>query len=243
MEPGIYEAMLRDQQHHWWFVARRKILSSVLSSLPLKAESRICEAGCGVGGNLAMLATFGQVHAFEINPSAMEKCRLMSDADIREGSLPDHVPFPSDQKFDLVVAFDVLEHIEDDHNSFAALVNMLDKDAYLFITVPAYAWMMSAHDHAHHHFRRYSRSSLKALANREDVEVLRVGYFNTLLFPAIAARRLIGKSDKKSHSDADMPSSITNGILRRIFSLEAWFTGHFFFPFGTSLGLLVRKKS
>jgi len=243
MEPGIYEAMLRDQQHHWWFVARRKILSSVLSSLPLKAGARICEAGCGVGGNLAMLANFGNVHAFEINPSAMEKCRMMSDADIREGSLPDHVPFPEDRKFDLVVAFDVLEHIEDDRNSFAALVEMLDKDAYLFITVPAYAWMMSAHDRAHHHFRRYSRKSLKALADHKDVEIVRIGYFNTLLFPAIAAMRLIGKGSRKSHSDADMPGRITNGILKRIFSLEAWITGHSFFPFGTSLGLLVRKKT
>ena len=243
MEPEIYDAMLRDQQHHWWFVARRKILSSVLSALPLKADCRICEAGCGVGGNLAMLAEFGQVHAFEKNPSAIEKCRLVPDADIRAGSLPDQVPFPSDQKFDLVVAFDVLEHIEDDRKSFAALVAILEKDAYLFITVPAYARMMSAHDHAHHHYRRYSRNSLKALANREDLEILRVGYFNTLLFPAIAMKRLLGRSGRESRSDADMPNRFINAILMRIFGLEAWFTGRFFFPFGTSLALVVRKKA
>lgn len=243
MEPKIYEAMRQDQQHHWWFVARRKILSSVLTSLPLNADSRICEAGCGVGGNLAMLGSFGSVHAFEINPSAIEKCRLISDADIREGSLPDHIPFPADQKFDLVVAFDVLEHIEDDQNSFAALVDKLNPDAYLFITVPAYAWMMSAHDHAHHHHRRYSRSSLRALATQGNIEILRLGYFNSLLFPAIAAKRLIGKGSQKNHSDADMPGKIVNSILMRTFSVEAWFTGRFFFPFGTSLGLLVRKKA
>ena len=243
MEPEVYEAMRRDQQHHWWFVARRKILASVLSALPMKANCQICEAGCGVGGNLEMLGTYGSVHAFEINPSAIEKCRLISVADIREGSLPDHIPFPVDQKFDLVVAFDVLEHIEDDANSFAALVDKLHPDGYLFITVPAYAWMMSAHDHAHHHHRRYSRTSLKALAAQEDIEMLRLGNFNTLLFPVIAAMRLIGKGSDKKHSDADMPGNMVNAILRRIFSWEAWCTGRFFFPFGTSLALVVRKKA
>ena len=242
MDPVVYESMSKDQQLHWWFVARRKILRSVLATLRLKPNTSICEAGCGVGGNLAMLKEFGKVHAFEINPAAIEKCRLLSDADIREGALPDQIPFMPDHKFDLIVAFDVLEHIEADLASYAALVDKLEPGGHLFVTVPAHAWLMSAHDHAHHHFRRYSKVSLQALADLPDIKILRIGYFNTLLFPMIALVRLFARSKQDHHSDAEMPGAFANAVLTRIFSCEAWLTGRCFFPFGTSLALLVQKK-
>ncbi|MEO6171564.1 MAG: hypothetical protein ABIP02_00455 [Arenimonas sp.] len=73
MGPVVYESMSKVQQRHWWFVSRRKILRSALATLALKPNARVCEAGCGVGGDLARLKEFGSVHTFEINPMAIDK--------------------------------------------------------------------------------------------------------------------------------------------------------------------------
>ena len=70
MEQQIYERMARIEGDHWWFVGRRRILSSVIGRLDLPPEAKILEAGCGTGGNLAMLSRFGRVSGIEPNASA-----------------------------------------------------------------------------------------------------------------------------------------------------------------------------
>ena len=71
MEPDVYARMAELEQDHWWFVARRAILVEVLTRLvDLPLGARTLEAGCGTGGNLAMLSRFGEVCAFE--PAAQD---------------------------------------------------------------------------------------------------------------------------------------------------------------------------
>ncbi len=70
MQPEIYERMAAVEGTHWWFVARRRILSTVLARLPLPERARILEAGCGTGGNLQMLSGFGRVAGFDPDSDA-----------------------------------------------------------------------------------------------------------------------------------------------------------------------------
>ena len=72
MDAHIYAEMAALEDNHWWFVARRKILDKLIATLPLPANAQILEAGCGTGGNLAMLAKYGQVYAMEANVQALE---------------------------------------------------------------------------------------------------------------------------------------------------------------------------
>jgi len=89
MDRQVYARMAALEERHWWFVARRRILADVLTrQADLPHSARILEAGCGTGGNLSMLARFGQVMAFEPDPEARALARRFGAFDVRAGRLP-----------------------------------------------------------------------------------------------------------------------------------------------------------
>ena len=139
--------------------------------IALPPAPRILEAGCGTGGNLAMLARFGRVSAFEPDGDARHAARAKSTADIRDGRLPDQVPFQP-ETFDLVAMLDVLEHIDDDVAGLRALCATLQRGGQVLVTVPAFPFLWSRHDELHHHKRRYRKRGLVAAAEAAGLEVL-----------------------------------------------------------------------
>lgn len=225
------------QARHWWFVGRRRILSEIIAQLPLPPRAEILEIGCGTGGNLAMLAAFGQVRAMEYDQRACAMARELTGMEIATGGLPEPVPFP-DGAFDLVCLLDVLEHIEDDRAALARAARLLKPDGRLLVTVPAYGWLWSGHDTAHHHVRRYTATSLRRCCQRAGLTVRRLGYCNTLLFPLIAAIRLAGRlagRGGRQASDLHLPPAWLNRLLTAIFGLERHLARRCLLPWGTSV--------
>lgn len=242
MDRQVYARMAELEDGHWWFVGRRRILSEALERhVALPAGSRILEAGCGTGGNLAMLSRFGEVHSFEPDREARELAHGKGPYDIRPGALPDQVPFEP-ESFDLVVALDVLEHVADDSGSLAALGKCLRPGGWALLTVPAFPILWSRHDETHHHHRRYVMSKLRQLAAAAGLEPVRTTYFNSLLFPAVAAVRVLkaaaGMSDRE---DDAMPPKALNRLLTALFSSERHLVGRIPLPAGVSLLMLARK--
>lgn len=242
MDRQVYNQMAAVEDTHWWFVARRSIIKEMLSTcVSIPKHAMILEAGCGTGGNLSMLADFGQVSAFEPDTEARRFAGHKGNYDIRAGHLPDQIPFEI-EGFDLVVAFDVLEHLEDDTMSLQALWHQLRPGGWIFLTVPAFQFLWSHHDESHHHKRRYNKAHLQAVINAAGFLPSFVSYFNTLLFPVACVSRLTQKILHIQHAQEDrMPPSLINIILRCAFSVERFFMGHAPFPFGLSLMMVAQK--
>lgn len=230
MEPDAYREMAATEGRHWWFTGRRAILSSLIARLGLHEKSRILELGCGTGGNLDMLARFGEVAAMETDDTARAIALEKTGArfEIRPGRCPDRIPFAG-QRFDLVCMFDVLEHIEEDVATLAALRELLAPGGRALITVPAYRWMWSKHDEFLHHKRRYTAAELEKKARAAGLAVATLSYFNTLLFPLAAAARLLNVEG------SDLPPQPVNRLFHTLFSAERWVAGRVPLPFGVSL--------
>lgn len=239
MDARIYTEMAALEQHHWWFAARRKILDKLISTLPLPADAQILEAGCGTGGNLAMLARYGRVYGMETNAQALELAVAKGAAQIAEGSLPNAIPFAG-HTFDLIALLDVLEHLDDDAAALRALRARMKPGGWLLITVPAYQFLWSRHDELHHHKRRYVAHGLRAVIESAGYRVHYLSYFNTWLFPLIATARL-AKARSGHNGDLSMPNKFVNALLTKIFASERWLLGRIALPAGVSLLALARN--
>jgi SAM-dependent methyltransferase len=240
MERAIYDQMRVLQEDHWWFAARREILSSEIARLPLPKPAQILEAGCGPGGNLAMLQRFGEVSAIEPDEASRTYAAERNGVDVRGGFLPQTAP-DFGKAFDLVACFDVIEHVPDDAGAVARLAEYLKPGGFMVTTVPAYAWMWSDHDAAHHHKRRYSLAPYRRLFEQAGLKVRRASHFNSVLFPPIAAVRLAKNATGRTGGDEAMPPKALNSVLKGLFGLERTLLRLADLPFGVSILLIAEK--
>jgi SAM-dependent methyltransferase len=244
MSPELYREMARAQHVHWWHRARREILDRVIARLGLPAGARLLEIGAGTGANLAMLGRHGELCAMESDDFARQHACGASGVAVLPGRLPDAVPF-ADHSFDLVCLLDVLEHIDDDRAALRRVRDLLRPEGRVLLTVPAYQWLYGPHDRAHHHRRRYTAREVRRTAREAGFDVQRCGYFNTLLFPLVVARRIGQQAGEATDSgDAALPGALLNCLLHAAFSSERLLVPTLLFPFGTSvLAVLARGRS
>ena len=246
MEEELFEQMHRHAQKHWWFRGRQKIVLSLLNRFYTRPENaRVLDLGCGTGVNLPALAQYGEVWGADPSDKALAFCRSSMPKDftgrLDEIWLPDKVPY-DDNSFNLIVMMDVLEHVEHDRESLIRIGRLLRPGGELVLTVPALQWMWTQHDVEHHHFRRYHKAPLRALLTETGYEVQFISYINTLLFPAMAAARLLFKSKQARATDLEGGTRAPAQILGAIFGSERHLLKIMRFPVGGSLAAVVRKK-
>ena len=237
MNPDAYTLAAQAEERHWWFCGRRSVLRAILDhflSEPSKARD-ILEIGCGNGGNLALLSTYGNLFAVELDDAARKRAVARGLAKVEEGQLPRALPFPG-KRFDIIAALDVLEHVPDDEDSVRALGERLKPGGLLLLTVPAYQWLWGHHDEVSHRVRRYSRTMLQLLLERNGFTVKYCGYFNTLLFPFAVAQIKLAPIIHTDRFDAiRIPPRLLNRTLQAVFSLERLLVPRFSLPYGLSL--------
>jgi SAM-dependent methyltransferase len=198
--------------------------------------------GCGAGGNIPLLQTFGTVQALEPDPPSRAYVTERTGVDVQGGLLPDGLPF-APESFDLVCAFDVIEHVDEDAASVAALARLVKPGGALLTAVPAYQWMWSHHDELHHHKRRYDLATYRGLFEAAGVRIEKASYFNTLLFAPALAQRTLKRLTGSSAPDDAMPPAWLNGVLTSIFRMERGWLAHAGLPFGMSIVLAARKPA
>ncbi|MEO8176593.1 MAG: class I SAM-dependent methyltransferase [Sphingomicrobium sp.] len=241
MDAQVFQRMAELDDSHWWFVARRRILRSLIKRKvrPPKG-ARILEIGCGTGHNLAMLGEFGTVAASELDDGARALAQKRLGRPVESAALPDLSMFKP-ASFDLIALLDVLEHVDNDATALAAIRTRLKVGGKLLVTVPANRWMWSAHDAAHHHHRRYTKRGLREAGDNAGFRTRLISHFNTILFPPIAAARLASKLIGRDSADDSIPPQPVNGVLRSLFGLEAPLVGRVPMPFGVSLVAIFER--
>ena len=235
MERAVYDAMAELDQRHWWYVARREVIAQLIRRRARPpAKARLLEIGAGTGHNLKMLSEFGVVDALEVDGTARALAEKRLGRPLYSAPLPELTGVPKGE-YDLVAAFDVIEHIPDDKAALESIARLLKPDGRLVMTVPAHQWMWSAHDVVNHHQRRYSKTALKRLIDRSPLKLEAIGYFNSLLFPVAVAERFASKLRGKEDADLALPPAPVNQALERIIASERALIGRVPLPPGLSL--------
>jgi SAM-dependent methyltransferase len=190
-----------------------------------------------------MLSGFGRVTAIEPDDESRRYAADRTGLPILAGLLPNELPgFAT--PFDLIAAFDVVEHVPDDQGSLRALGDLLAPSGCLITTVPAYQWMWSSHDEHHHHKRRYTLGQYRAICEKGGLRIRRATYFNSLLFPLIAAVRLLRIfSGQTGGDDAAEVSQPLNRILHGLFASERTLLRHTDLRFGVSILVIADRAT
>jgi SAM-dependent methyltransferase len=215
------------EDRHWWYRGRRRVIEQVLRGLSLPPAARVLDAGCGSGRNMVELARYGTVSGVELSEASVEKARARGVGEVVAGSITE-MPF-ADASFDLAVTLDVIEHLQEDLAALRELRRTVAPGGVLLVTVPAYQWLWSGHDEINHHHRRYTRLTLRSVAQRAGWQEVRTTYFNSLLLPvAILLRVLDRVNTKTTESSLDLwvPPEPVNRLLERPLRLEAYTIGH-----------------
>jgi SAM-dependent methyltransferase len=251
MQKQYYQDYYTLERTHWWFVARMQIIEDLIrrkiyKELPLK----ILNIGTATGAGTVMMQQFGNVTSVEYDRDC---CNFLNN-DLKISTINASItelPF-ADNTFDLVCAFDVIEHVEDHQLAAQEMKRVCKKEGYLFLTVPAYQFLWSEHDVINQHCRRYRAAQLKHLFTTINVTVIKQSYFNFWFFLPIAVIRILlwpfqkNKLQKKPQQEAKSDfgkfnNGIINKICYRIFISEKYLLRFMNFPFGVSNLLLMKK--
>ena len=245
MRAEMYRVHEEFQDSHWWFTARRAIVLHMLRRAIHKGQLnpplRIVDVGCGAGGMVPYVREFGYAIGVDASPDIVAFAQA-NGYDVRLGSLPWDVRQPGEPPFDVVLLLDVLEHIDDDDAALRGLHNVLRPDGVLLITVPACQFLWGRHDVVNEHRRRYSRHMLAERLSNASFAIEKISYFNTMLFPPIAAVRLAGRliPNRKPAPDMVKVSKPVNRIFHSLFAAERHLLTAFSLPIGVSLIAVAR---
>lgn len=235
--------MAEREQTYWWHLGRLRIIQTYLRAAKGKKQNiRILNVGCGTGGTIDMLTQEGQTDNVDISDEAIS---FMNKRGYRNITKVDGVKLPfKDKTFDIVGAFDVLEHIEEHIDALKEWKRVIKDDGAILITVPAYQWLWSAHDESLHHKRRYTIKSLNDAAKQANLRVDKRSYAITFSLPLIVGFRFLNKilrrQTNSETSYVDVPNWV-NSFFTRILYGEAKLHTIAPLPAGTSVIAVLRK--
>jgi len=229
---------------HWWLLKRRELIVEWLSQCP--KDAAILDVGCSSGVLLSDLKSKGysNLHGVDVSESAIALAREYGHESVRvmDGSSLDFEP----STFDVIIASDCLEHIEQDAAALDNWCRILKPGGTLILFVPAHMFLWSAHDVENHHCRRYSSRQLVSRIQSAGFSVKRKGFWNFFLFPGIALLRFyewLLPNKNKRVSDLYEPPRLINNALARLIHVENWLLRYINLPVGISTYVVAQKPA
>ncbi|QJR16497.1 class I SAM-dependent methyltransferase [Usitatibacter palustris] len=243
MDLATYAVEAEVERTHWWFAGRRKMLRRLITGLGIARDARILDIGTSTGTNLRMLKemAFTRYEGLDMSDDAVRWCDSKGLGKVTRGDVC-NIPFP-DATFDLVLATDIIEHVDDDGRALAEIRRVLKPGASVIITVPAFQFLWGLQDDVAHHKRRYRGGQVDAVIAGAGLQRRASFYFNfILLAPIYAARQVIRLMRIPLRSENEVNGPFVNRLLNWIFGFDVAVAPWLHVPFGVSyLAVAVRE--
>jgi SAM-dependent methyltransferase len=248
MEEFVYDVLNNDDW--WWEVGRRSLVKNLLHRYGGNGlngrngqRPRILEIGCGAGGMLGDLEHFGSPVGMDIAEGAPQYWR---ERGLKTVSLGDATALPYDkEQFDIVIAIDVLEHIDDDAKAIEEMRRVCRPGGKLIATVPAFHFLWSRRDVQCHHMRRYTLDEFRSGLQRGGFRIIKSTYINMpLFFPLlmmVKAGQLSSKRAPSLRMDYALVPPPINKLLSNVVDYEAQLLRHISLPIGSSIACVGSK--
>jgi SAM-dependent methyltransferase len=205
-----------------------------------KAKPEILDIGCGTGANLEMLSEFGDAQGVDVSGEALAFCRARGLDQVKQGEA-EQLPY-EDQKFDLVTALDVVEHLDDDLGGLKEMRRVLRPDGRALIFVPAFMFLWGVQDDVSHHRRRYTLPSLLKAVEAAGFEVEWSSYANVSFFlPVLVVRTVMRWLGLRAATEYGINISLMNGPFSQLFAAERFILRRGKIPFGVSAVCIARR--
>ncbi len=243
MDPTLFGKLASWEEDNYWFVPRNHLITGLLARYFPAAQS-LMEVGCGSGFVLSAISDMKpwiRLVGSELHPSGMAiaRKRLGQRAEFIQ---LDARTIPAREVFDVVGAFDVLEHIEDDVAVLAAMHGAIRSKGGLALTVPQHPWLWSNMDVSAQHVRRYRRGELERKVQAAGFRVLFSASYTALLLPLMVASRLNDTDQSNSlRREFELPK-LANKVLKAVLQFEVALTlSGIHFPAGGSRVIIAAK--
>ncbi|WP_218574993.1 class I SAM-dependent methyltransferase [Reyranella sp. CPCC 100927] len=241
MERHEYDQMHALEGRLWWYLGLHRLLVDQVQAAVGRDVGPLLDAGCGTGGLLAALGRSRPASrhlGVEYDADAARLAARKSSATVVIGSVTT-LPF-ADATLGAIVSADVLSHgLVDPALALKEAHRCLESGGILILNLPAYPWMLSAHDRQVHNVRRFVRGRARALVEEAGFSVRRTSYWNCFLFPLMVARRVLLRN---TGSDVQALPAPVNALFAAIVGLERRLIGWgLSLPFGGSVLLVAQK--
>jgi SAM-dependent methyltransferase len=224
IDPKSFQTLAEIESSHFWFVARNALIVGLITKHFPNAR-RYLEVGCGNGPVLQAVAAsrrWERLVGSELHPSGLAYARERLPREVEFVQM-DARKIPASGVFDLIGAFDVIEHIADDWGVLGEMRAAVETGGGTIVAVPQHPWLWSRADEIAHHVRRYCRGELEAKLQRSGFEVVFSSSFTSLLLPLMAASRLKGAKQDEDAYEFKLSSAL-NKLLLRVLEVEVRMT-------------------
>lgn len=245
MDKDEMKRMQKFERTYWWHIGKRKYVKNFLTQYLEKKNYKIFEIGCGVGEITSVLEKHGTVYANDLSKVALEYCKNKGIKNIIHGDINKLDLEKYSGEFDLVIALDVLEHIQEDTKTIERAHKLLKPNGLFLTNVPAYKFLWSGHDEALRHKRRYTSYEIKKKLENQNFNIVKQSYFVFFVFTIIVVFKFlsnfIGKTAYPKSSYVILPNRI-NSLMVKLLELEIKLIKCVNLPFGTTITTIAKKK-
>ena len=252
MRPDLITDLFEKEGSYWWHVSKREMVLALANKTRTQQDrGRMAigiDIGCGGGYTTNVFESNWCMVGIDVSRNALQLCKSRGVKRLCQVDMADFsLPFKTGS-VDLLLALDVVEHVEDDIHALTECHRILKAGGSLIITVPAFMALWSPWDESLGHRRRYTAPELAQALRKAGFSVKTMTYSFFFVFPAAilfrSVKRLIQKDPRSYSSDFIPLPRVLNSILLQVGQLERWVTTklNLRFPFGLSVVSVAIKE-